>query len=595
MNKLFLLFITLLSLVFFKSTYAQTPCDELFKYRDNQLIKDYDEAYKKYNVNKEKLERYKKYKNELENISFGKTSKTIGEIAMSIEAACKLSKEILSLIPAAKLISKVEEIGFFTVDIIQKKFDEGKTSQEIITEIAEDKANEKFYKELYPAYQAAEAIYDYYEKIKEMKEFSKEAGDYLEKVKEQMKTYEDAITKYQIAVDEQKGKIDQINEIKNAIDKYCGGSPIIKITSNLDCKFSIDMEEEIFIVKDDIKEIKVEKGEHFLIAKSVEKGLKFDTKFNILKNQINPIRLEIFFSQENVLNSNNYITKADSILKLNINECEKLDKIKKKLEETHDDKNLEEGFQYVNKVYIEQEKKCISFIDTIGISGSKVITIDSNLVIHTKEEVTSSSDEVSRSTNQSISDSDEVSRSTNQSTSGIEEVTPRKSIKFHGQTFTGRKIDIINNNTIMVDGITTTFEIKPVYTPKKEISKPYKVKVEDDDYIKSNYPTRPRIVSKTVNKNKVDFIQVLDTVTNALNKMNAAQKVKNDKLMEQIKQQNKEIKKNSKYSNGNSGNMNKSKNNNECKLGKCPKCGGCLSTNPWKGGKMCTSCDHWGL
>jgi hypothetical protein len=304
MNRIFFALTILCFNLYSNLAFTQSQCEDLFKYRDNQLINDYDAAFKQYDINKGKLEKFKNQKKELEGISFGKTAKTIGEIAISVEAACKLSKEILSVIPAAKVISKADEIGFFTVDIIQKKFIEGKTGKEIIIEIAEKKAAKELLGELYPAYKASAAIQDYYEKIKEMKEFSKEAGDYLDQVKEQMKTYEDAITKYQAAVDEQKSKIDQINEIKNAIDKYCGDKPVIEVTTNLDCKFSIDMGDQILLLKDDKKELNVEKGEHILIAKSTEKGLLYNTKFNILENQANAAPVKISFPTENNLTTN---------------------------------------------------------------------------------------------------------------------------------------------------------------------------------------------------------------------------------------------------------------------------------------------------
>ena len=67
----------------------------------------------------------------------------------------------------------------------------------------------------------------------------------------------------------------------------------------------------------------------------------------------------------NVLQSNYYITKADGILKLKISECEKLNQINQLSWENRDDKKrtnkeLNDGFQYISKVYGEQQKKCDS-------------------------------------------------------------------------------------------------------------------------------------------------------------------------------------------------------------------------------------------
>ena len=279
-------FLTLLLLfVFIHLTFAQTQCDELVKYRDYQLYKDYEDVYREYDINKKQLERYKNYKKELEAISFGKTSKTIGEIAMSIEAACTLTKDMLGIIPAAKAITTINKVGFVTVDVIQKKFIEGKKGSEVVSEIAIDQIKTNILDQLNPAFAASSAMFTYYQKIKEMNEFSKEASEYLDQVKEQMKTYEDAIAKYQQALDEPKNKIAQINEIKNAIDKYCGSKPVIKVVANMDCKVTLDNDKSVFIVKNDKFEFSVEKGLHIINALSTEGNIKWDTTLNISKQE----------------------------------------------------------------------------------------------------------------------------------------------------------------------------------------------------------------------------------------------------------------------------------------------------------------------
>jgi len=87
----------------------------------------------------------------------------------------------------------------------------------------------------------------------------------------------------------------------------------------------------------------------------------------------------------------------------------------------------------------------------------------------------------------------------------------------------------------------------------------------DEDETETNTSTTEKI--KPANT----FIQVLDTVTNALNKIIEAQKARNNQQMDQIKQQN------------------NTTNTKNCQYGKCPKCGQCLEQG-YKGGKPFCCC-----
>jgi uncharacterized protein (TIGR02145 family) len=262
-------------------SFSQQDCDKLQKYRDNELFNDYVKTQEKYQVNAQKLARFKGLKKDLENVSFGSTSKTIGEIAMMVEATANLTKDLLSMLPAAKLITESEDAVFFTADVIHKKFIEGKDVKDVVKEMAVAEIKSNAFKHLNPAFKAADAIYSFTKKIKEMKEFSKDADNLLNSVKEQMNTYENAINKYQRKISEQEYKLNHINNVKEAIDKYCGGSPILKIMADMDCKITIDFDKSKLAGKNSIVEFSLKKGEHFISAASVEGNAKWDTTVNI--------------------------------------------------------------------------------------------------------------------------------------------------------------------------------------------------------------------------------------------------------------------------------------------------------------------------
>jgi len=73
------------------------------------------------------------------------------------------------------------------------------------------------------------------------------------------------------------------------------------------------------------------------------------------------------------IKANYYIVKTDSILGLKDSECEKLKKIEQLSSENREDKNrnnkeIDEGSQYISKVFGEQQKKCDNEKSALGTS-----------------------------------------------------------------------------------------------------------------------------------------------------------------------------------------------------------------------------------
>lgn len=289
MRNLYLIFLISLSTLCF----GQNRCEELIKYRDAKLISDYDLALKKYLINQQQIQQYKKLKKQIEEINFGTLQKTYGQTVLLIGTTANLAKEMIEMV--APELKFAEKVAFYSAEVIKQKFIEGKPYSEII--------NEKIISEVISSWgqavSAAKAFYDYSEDVKKNTAYSLEANELVKKIQEQNKNFDWAIDKYQRLLSNQQEKMSAINEFANAIDKYCSGQPVIEVSTNLDCKFSIDMGTENLLIKDDKKELKVDKGGHVLIAKSNEKGLLFNTNFNVPENQPTPVQIKINFTSEN--------------------------------------------------------------------------------------------------------------------------------------------------------------------------------------------------------------------------------------------------------------------------------------------------------
>ena len=121
------------------------------------------------------------------------------------------------------------------------------------------------------------------------------------------------------------------------------------------------------------------------------------------------------------------------------------------------------------------------------------------------------------------------------------------------ETYVNTNICKHESNIVNPSDNSTQNKSKTTITPKTNSQK--KVSTSDDE-------NKPNPV-----------VDGLNTINSELEKINAAQKAKNDKLMEQIKQQNVT-------------NTNKT-NNESCKNGKCHKCGHCL--------KKATAAAHYAL
>ena len=258
--------LVLIILLSFQTVFSQNKthknCGELVRYRDNGLYNDFVKAQNKYIIKKSALDEFKKQRAELDNLSFTNTTKTFAQALMIVKAACDLSKNILGMIPGAKAVTKSEKIAFFTSDLIEKKFIEGKDVKTIAIEVAEGQMKSKIYDVLPSAFEASDAIYSYYKQIKDINKFTDEANEFLENVKTQMQQFDETINLYQQRVNNEQEKLSQINEIKTAIDKYCGQKPIVKIIADMDCNISVDFGTKTYIAKNANKEFSLEKGEH---------------------------------------------------------------------------------------------------------------------------------------------------------------------------------------------------------------------------------------------------------------------------------------------------------------------------------------------
>ena len=221
--------ITLTFAVFILLALAENPsfaqqaqsCEELYRFRDTKLVKQWDDAAIKYKIPAGILRDYRHRKAQLLDETRWVTSKSF-EFLSSMAAGTKLLADLINdginiAVPQRALI-KGARVSAVTVY-------NGLTEHIKIGTLAIDFSVKNFAKEalnnINPVTQSIRLVWNFADNLKALNDIAEDRKKIIRMVRSQLKTMEREVAKYQASLEHSQRKLEFINAFREGIDRYC--------------------------------------------------------------------------------------------------------------------------------------------------------------------------------------------------------------------------------------------------------------------------------------------------------------------------------------------------------------------------------------
>ncbi len=196
-------------------------CSDLISYRDNQLLKDFDDAINNYKVNSEALTIIADAKKELIEDTKWETSDAgfnAAAILQGVRTTTDLLKDLLAFHPAYKLLLNSSSMvtksivkGVEVYEFVDKAYFKDEVLDAVIDVVLS---------EIHPVGHAIRTIKTFGENIHTLVTMKTDFNQLKEEVKRAIDNFENDILKYNKSLENNLASFKSNNEIKNAIDNY---------------------------------------------------------------------------------------------------------------------------------------------------------------------------------------------------------------------------------------------------------------------------------------------------------------------------------------------------------------------------------------
>ena len=220
MIKQFTLFLTLL--VTLSTSHAEVSCSDLVKYRDTQLITDFDKAVRKLNSANNSLALVKQLQSETQSLRDKQpTINQVFQLVLSVQTTNNVIANILKLNPETDvLINTAGQSGKWVQRIINTN-----KSVEITQALSNSNLDTYLFWDMVGDSQslgtAIKGIHDFTNDIQEQRENYQDGNEILDNLDDQLKQLNKLLFNAQQRVNNQTIKIETINHFKNSIDEQC--------------------------------------------------------------------------------------------------------------------------------------------------------------------------------------------------------------------------------------------------------------------------------------------------------------------------------------------------------------------------------------
>lgn len=200
-------------------------CKELIRYRDGQLLRDWEKQKVKHDLAREALKDVKNLRDDINKDNWW-TLSAIPEIALAVKTTCNVvSNAVKAVSPHGDLIELGKQMGSLPKDkrvlMIWKALEAGESIGDLATSTIDEILLGFVLEHTGPVGRAVDLLDSTVDAAREVKETLEAKESYRRTLREQTENLESSMKRYEASMKIAVRNMDAVNAVREAIDRYC--------------------------------------------------------------------------------------------------------------------------------------------------------------------------------------------------------------------------------------------------------------------------------------------------------------------------------------------------------------------------------------